>query len=131
MSFSNQICWSFLPIFNQKADIFVRNIGQHVGKGDFDMLKYSAACTLDIVLGTDELFCSFSQNFVCAIEIEKSLFFRDGFGHNDEHTDRRKYALYESTHRVSYGITLTQFTLSIGFNVNYDKILQICWIYLL
>lgn len=51
MSFSTQICWSFLPIFNQKADIFVRNIGEHVGKGDFDLLHYSAACTLDIVLG--------------------------------------------------------------------------------
>lgn len=51
MSFNNQICWSFLPIFNQKADIFVQNIGQFIGKGDFDLLNYSAACTLDIVLG--------------------------------------------------------------------------------
>ncbi|XP_031620385.1 cytochrome P450 4c3-like [Contarinia nasturtii] len=52
MSFSNQICWSYLPIFNQKADIFVRNVSEHVGKGDFDMLKYSAACTLDLTLET-------------------------------------------------------------------------------
>lgn len=56
MSFNNQICWSFLPIFNQKANVFVQNIGAHVGKGEVDLLKYSAACTLDIVLGNVDFF---------------------------------------------------------------------------
>ncbi|XP_031638168.1 cytochrome P450 4c21-like [Contarinia nasturtii] len=56
-SFSNPITWSFLPIFNQKANSLVRNVSQHVGKGHFDIMHLSSCCTLDIVcesvLGTN------------------------------------------------------------------------------
>lgn len=51
-SFNNQITWSFLPIFNQKANLFVQNVGRHIGKGDFDVMHYCSTCTLDIVLET-------------------------------------------------------------------------------
>lgn len=43
--------WSFLPIFNQKANLFIRNIGQHLDKGHFDVMEYASTCTLDIVCG--------------------------------------------------------------------------------
>lgn len=51
MSFSNQICCSYLPIFNEKANILVQNVKQFVGKKDFDILRSSSFCTLDTVSG--------------------------------------------------------------------------------
>lgn len=33
------------------GNLFARNIGQHVGKGFFDLEQYSAACSLDTVCG--------------------------------------------------------------------------------
>lgn len=52
-TFNSQNCWSFLPVFNQKSNEFIQNIDQHVGKDQFDILKYSAAAALDIVCGED------------------------------------------------------------------------------
>lgn len=37
------------------------------------------------------------------------LLFRVGLGHCDEYTGWREYALFESTNRVSYDISLTKF----------------------
>ncbi|XP_055298677.1 cytochrome P450 4V2-like [Sitodiplosis mosellana] len=51
-SFNNQICRSFLPIFNQKANVFVWNVRRVVGKGHFDMLEYTSAWALDVVCHT-------------------------------------------------------------------------------
>lgn len=50
--YSSQVTWSFLPIFNQKANLMVRNVGRHIGKGNFDIMNYSSACALDIVCGS-------------------------------------------------------------------------------
>lgn len=49
--FNNQIILSFLPIFNEKSNLFVRNIGQYIGKGHFDIMRHTSNCALDIVCG--------------------------------------------------------------------------------
>lgn len=51
VSFNNQVIWTLLPIFNEKAGLFLRNIGRHIGKGEFDVVGYSANCTFDVLGG--------------------------------------------------------------------------------
>ncbi|XP_055317506.1 cytochrome P450 4c21-like [Sitodiplosis mosellana] len=51
-SFNNQITWSFLPIFNEKANLFIRNVGRHIDKGHFDVMHYASTCTCDIICET-------------------------------------------------------------------------------
>lgn len=52
--YSNQVTWSFLPVFNQKANLFLRNVSRHIGKGHFDVMHYCSAAALDIVCGEFE-----------------------------------------------------------------------------
>ncbi|XP_055308415.1 cytochrome P450 4c21-like [Sitodiplosis mosellana] len=51
-SFNNQVNWSFLPIFNQKSNLFIRNVGRHIDKGHFDVMHLTSAYTLDTVCAT-------------------------------------------------------------------------------
>lgn len=61
-AFNNQITLSFLPIFNEKANLFIRNLGQHNDKSHLDIMHYSSACVLDMVCGKNEE--SFSSYFL-------------------------------------------------------------------
>lgn len=58
-SFNLNIIQSFLPIFNSKADLLVRNVGREIGKGDFNLTKCTSPCTLDIICGEFEIFFRF------------------------------------------------------------------------
>lgn len=57
-SFNLNIIQSFLPIFNAKAELLVRNVGREIQKGDFDLIKYTTPCTLDIVCGKFDILFS-------------------------------------------------------------------------
>lgn len=43
-----------MPVFNQKANLFLRNVSRHIGKGHFDVMHYCSAAALDIVCGEFE-----------------------------------------------------------------------------
>lgn len=48
-AFNLKILQSFIPIFNAKSDLLVRNVGRMIGKGSFDVAPIIFACTLDMV----------------------------------------------------------------------------------
>lgn len=48
-SFNSNIIKSFLPIFNEESKRMVGLLEKHLNKGAFDMYRYSAGCTLDII----------------------------------------------------------------------------------
>ncbi|XP_052869812.1 cytochrome P450 4C1-like [Anopheles cruzii] len=57
-SFKLSILQSFIPVFEQKANVMVERLATHVdGTKSFDMYRYTARCTLDMIcattLGTD------------------------------------------------------------------------------
>lgn len=58
-SFHLSIIQSFIPIFNSKAELLVRNVGRKIGNGDFDLTKYTSPCTLDIACGNFKYFVYF------------------------------------------------------------------------
>lgn len=88
-SFNLSIIQSFVPIFNSKADLLVRNVGKEIGKGDFDLTKYTSPCTLDIVCGKFKF-----PSFFSFIQWNWSR--RDCHGISDGNTERRKYWLHGS-----------------------------------
>lgn len=73
-TFNLNIIQSFLPIFNSKARLLVRNISQKVGKGEFDLTKYTSPCTLDIVCGKFRYFLIFVY-FYFVLNLTKKSFF--------------------------------------------------------
>lgn len=79
VSFNNQVTLSFLPIFNQKSSLLVRNVGQHVGKGSFNILEHSSACSLDIFLGELSFFFWFSIRHTGSLCTLGSTQHRDDF----------------------------------------------------
>lgn len=50
-TFNLKILQSFVPIFNEKTNIMVKNLDKEAGNGTFDVSKYIFACTLDMVCG--------------------------------------------------------------------------------
>lgn len=47
--FSASIMKSFLPIFNEESNRMVGVLKGNLDKGAFDMFKYGAACSLDMI----------------------------------------------------------------------------------
>lgn len=47
--FSASIMKSFLPIFNEESNRMVGVLKENLDKGAFDMFKYGAACSLDMI----------------------------------------------------------------------------------
>ncbi|XP_063537245.1 cytochrome P450 4c3-like [Cydia strobilella] len=50
--FNNKVVEEYLAVFAAQADVLVEKLDSMVGKGDFDVLKFITACTLDIVFET-------------------------------------------------------------------------------
>ncbi|XP_023942730.2 cytochrome P450 4C1 [Bicyclus anynana] len=50
--FHNKAVEEYLPIISEQADVLVKNLAEQSGKGEFDVLRYITACTLDIVFET-------------------------------------------------------------------------------
>lgn len=48
-SFNSNIIKSFLPLYNEESKRMVGVLEKHLDKGAFDMYRYSAACTLDMI----------------------------------------------------------------------------------
>lgn len=42
---------SFLPIFNEKTEHFLKGLENEVGKSAFDVKPYAANCTLEAICG--------------------------------------------------------------------------------
>lgn len=47
--FNFNIIKSFLPIFNEESKTMIKVLEKNVGKGSFDMFRYGAACSLDMI----------------------------------------------------------------------------------
>lgn len=47
--FNFNIIKSFLPIFNEESKTMIEVLKKNVGKGSFDIFRYGAACSLDMI----------------------------------------------------------------------------------
>ncbi|KAJ6636720.1 Cytochrome P450 4C1 [Pseudolycoriella hygida] len=75
-TFNFNVLNSFIPIFNEKANLMVNNMRKELGKKEFDVSTYLFACTLDMVCGTTLGYnvgvqCGKNQDYLEGIE--KSL----------------------------------------------------------
>lgn len=50
-TFNQRVLNTYVPVFDQQAKILVNQLRDKVGKGEFEIHKYMAACTLDMVFG--------------------------------------------------------------------------------
>ncbi|XP_053610612.1 cytochrome P450 4c3-like isoform X1 [Plodia interpunctella] len=50
--FHNKVVEEYLGVIGQQAGVLVGRLADHDGQGEFDVLKYITACTLDIVFET-------------------------------------------------------------------------------
>ncbi|KAJ6644468.1 Cytochrome P450 4c21 [Pseudolycoriella hygida] len=72
-TFNFNILNSFIPIFNDKANLAVRNLEKELGNDYFDISKYLFACTLDMVCATSLGYdvgvqCGKNQDYLEAVE---------------------------------------------------------------
>lgn len=49
--FNNKVVEEYLEVIAEQGDVLVKQLNEKVDTGDFDVLKYVTACTLDIVFG--------------------------------------------------------------------------------
>lgn len=49
--FHNKIVEEYLGVIAEQADVLLDRLKEQSGKGEFDVLRYVTACTLDIVFG--------------------------------------------------------------------------------
>lgn len=42
---------TFIPAIDKQSKIFVKQIGSHVGTGEFEVSHYISLCTLDMICG--------------------------------------------------------------------------------
>lgn len=50
--FRLNIVQSYIPIFNEKTSLLVRNVGVMVNNGQFNLYALLGKCTLDMIIGT-------------------------------------------------------------------------------
>lgn len=55
-AFNQRVLNSYVPVFDRQSKILVRKLRNHVGNGEFEILRYLALCTLDMVFGELRLF---------------------------------------------------------------------------
>lgn len=59
--FHNKIIEEYLGVIAEQAQVLVQRLEERVGGGEFDVLKYVTAATLDIVFGRYYVMCVYMQ----------------------------------------------------------------------
>lgn len=50
-SFNLKVLQSFIPVFNEKVKVLIKNLDKEIGNGEFDVLPYVNWSTLDAICG--------------------------------------------------------------------------------